>query len=308
MKIVRVPLLLAVAAVCASAAQAQDNPSARRHPLEGVWSRVGGVADGQLVTNQPGYRMFIDGYYSWVWVGGMTPRTPAPASGATPAQIRDANRLTAQAGRNEITSMQTYMHRGDQVTLNPAGMNPDNFTIYSYRIVGDTLFSANILSQAGPAAAPQMGKYIRVGRRVSSPLEGAWRHLEGRNADGSLIARSPGYFLFVDGHFALVRVNSPDPRPALPPAGSGTVEQLNAVYGPFAAQHGTYEISGQTLTRRLLVTKNPAGMAGGSFFTETFRIRGDTLWVTAVANQDGPVANQNVGKYVRVRAITPPTQ
>jgi hypothetical protein len=295
---------------CATAVEAQNAPNAPRHPLEGVWSRVGGVSNGQLVTNQPGLRLFVDGYYGWVWVGGMTPRTPAPANGATPAQIREANRITAQAGKNEITSMQTYMHRGgaDAVSLNPAAMAPDAFTIYSYRIVGDTLFSANVLSQAGPAAAPQMGKYIRVGRRISTPLEGVWRHLEGRNADGSLIAISPGYYLFVDGHFALVRVNVTEPRPALPPAGTGTVEQLNAVYGPFAAQAGTYEVSGQTLTQRFLVTKNPAQMTGASFVTVSFRLRGDTLWTTNTANQDGPLTNQPTGKYLRVRATpTAPT-
>jgi hypothetical protein len=163
------------------------------------------------------------------------------------------------------------------------------------------------MNQNGPTANPQMGKYIRVGSRVSTPLEGAWRHIEGRNADGSLIATSPGYHLFVDGHVALVRVNVTEPRPALPAAGTGTVEQLNAVYGPFAAQHGTYEVSGQTLTTRLLVTKNPAGMTGNSFTTQTYRIRGDTLWLTQVANQNGPIANPTTGKYVRARAPAPPT-
>jgi hypothetical protein len=268
---------------------------------------VGGVTDGQLVTNQPGYRMFVDGHYSWVWVGGMTSRPPAPASGATADQVRGANRITAQAGRNEITSMQTYMHRGDLVTIGPAGMTPGNFTIYSYRIVGDTLFSANIMSQAGPAAAPQMGKYIRVGRRVSNAVEGAWRHVEGRTANGQVANNQPGYRLYVDGHYAVVRVNGTAPRPALPAAGTGTAEQLLAVYGPFAAQHGTYDLSGQTITERPLVTKDPAGMTNPeAFTTQSFRVRGDTLWVTNTANQNGPIANPVTGKYIRVRATTPP--
>jgi hypothetical protein len=293
-------LLFAVSAE----AQTTQTPGTR-HPLEGVWSRVAGTVNGEVVTNQPGYRLFIDGHYGWVWVGGMTPRTPAPAQGATAEQIREANRLTAAAGRYELSSVITYNHRGDQVNLNPAGMEPGAFNVYSHRIVGDTLWTAGIMSQNGPTANPQMGKYIRVGRRVSTPLEGAWRHVEGRASDGSLIAASPGYFLFVDGYSALVRVNSPEPRPALPPAGTGTPEQLTAVYAPFAAQVATYEVSGETITRRFLVTKNPAQMTGGSFVTENFRIRGDTLWVTQAANQDGPVANPNTGKYVRVSA-TPP--
>jgi hypothetical protein len=294
---------------CATTADAQTTQgTADRHPLAGAWSRVAGITNGEVVTNQPGYRLFVDGIYAWVWVGGMTPRTPAPAQGATPAQIREANRITAAAGRYELSSAITYNHRGDQVNLNPAGMDPAAYNVYSHRIVGDTLWTANLMSQNGPVANPQMGKYIRVGRRVSTPLEGAWRHLEGRNADGSLIAISPGYLVFVDGHYALVRVNSPQPRPPLPTAGTGTAEQLMAVYGPFAGQTGTYEVSGQTVTQRFLVTKDPAAMTGGRLLTSNFRMRGDTLWMTNATNQDGPIANPPTGKYLRVRATpTPPT-
>jgi hypothetical protein len=296
--------LLILAVLCITSASAQT-----RHPLDGVWSRVGGVSNGRLVSNQPGYRMFVDGYYAWVWVNGMTPRAPAPPTGATPAQIREANRIQAQAGRNEITSMQTHVTRGeDRVTLNPAGMQPGQFDMYTYRIVGDTLWSANLMSQNGPAAAPQMGRYVRVGRRVANQVEGAWRHVEGRTANGTVTNNQPGYRLYVDGYYAVVRVNGTTPRPALPDA-SGTAAQLQAVYGPYAAQLGTYEISGQSIIERPLVTLDPQGMTNpAAFVNQSFRVRADTLWVTNTANQNGPIAGGGTtGKYIRVRAPAPPT-
>jgi len=187
-------------------------------------------------------------------------------------------------------------------------MGPDARVVQLYRVRGDTLWTSNILGAAGPAPNPQTGMYLRVRNGGSTPLDGAWRMVEGRGPDGTLRENQPGYRLFVDGHYTLLRVNGTAPRPALPPVATATAEQLTAVWAPFTAQQGTFEISGQTITEHPLVTKAPGGMAPGSFVTRRFRIAGDSLWTTQTGSQDGPVAAEGTTfKYVRVRGPRPPT-
>ena len=298
--------LLIPALVLASAAQAQTSSAPPRHPIEGVWSKVAGVVDGEVVVNQPGYRMFLGGYYATVRNEGLTPRTAAPATGATAAQVREAlQRFTGQAGRYEITSMQTFTERAE-VAFSPAAMEPGRYVVQSYRIVGDTLWTTNILTQAGPVAAPQVGKYIRQRNGGATPVDGVWRLVEGRTPSGGVVENQPGYRLFVDGYYSLVRVNGTKPRPALPDA-SGTAEQLMAAWGPFTSQAGTFEVSGSTITERALVAKGPAVAGPGNFSTRTYRIRGDTLWTTQTANQAGPIKDATTFKYVRARGPRPPT-
>jgi hypothetical protein len=302
----RICALLILALASVSAAEAQN--AAARHPLDGVWSRVAGVTGGEVVTTQPGYRMFVDGHWSTVRAEGLVARPNLPASGATADQVRAAyQRFTASAGRLEPASVQTYLQR-NEVAINPAGMAAGQYGIQLYRVRGDTLWTSNIMNQAGPIPDPQTGKYVRVRNGGASPIDGAWRFVESRNPGGTVINSQPGLRLMVDGHFSLVRVNGTAPRPMIPGA-TATAEQLLAALGPFTAQHGTFEISGETMKQRFLVTKEPGGMTDPVRFTDAaFRIRGDSLWVTNTANQAGPLTNQATHKYVRVRATRPPTE
>jgi hypothetical protein len=107
--------------------------------------------------------------------------------------------------------------------------------------------------------------------------------------------------MYVDGHYSLVRVDGVAPR--VQPDATSTAAELQAVWGTgFTAQAGTFEaIDGQTITERRIVAKNPSVMAPGNFTTSTVRIVGDTLLVTNVHNQAGPIANAGIGKYVRIR-------
>jgi hypothetical protein len=69
----------------------------------------------------------------------------------------------------------------------------------------------------------------------------------------------------------------------------------------FYAEAGTYEVSnGNVMTMRSVVSKNPAAMAAGSFTTYTFKLDGDTLWLTQQRDLRGPVANPATFKLVRV--------
>jgi hypothetical protein len=76
---------------------------------------------------------------------------------------------------------------------------------------------------------------------------------------------------------------------------------LRATWGPFFAEAGTYERSGaNVLTMRPLVAKNPAAMSSGWFVAYTYRVQGDTLWLTEQRNQRGPITSPHTVKLARV--------
>ena len=63
---------------------------------------------------------------------------------------------------------------------------------------------------------------------------------------------------------------------------------------------GTYELNGNVITLRPVAAKNPAAMTPGAYTTWSFIMEGNTLTVTAVRNQYGPVANPPTITLVRV--------
>jgi hypothetical protein len=77
------------------------------------------------------------------------------------------------------------------------------------------------------------------------------------------------------------------------------VEELQARWGPFAAQAGTYELSGDTITARPIVAKGP-GLQGKAVVRSTIKLQGNNLWVTTVEGARGKVENPATIKYVRV--------
>src|SRR5688572_21224154 len=91
----------------------------------------------------------------------------------------------------------------------------------------------------------------------AAALEGAWSRIESGPAAGTTRNPTPpGVMLFVDGHYSWVYLSGPQPRPPMP-GPNGTAAELRAVLGPIVAEAGTYEVSGQTMTRRRIVSKNP---------------------------------------------------
>ena len=57
---------------------------------------------------------------------------------------------------------------------------------------------------------------------------------------------------------------------------------------------------GNVITMRPIVAKNPAAMGPGVFITYSYKLEGDTMWVTQQRNQNGPFANPVTIKAVRV--------
>ena len=67
----------------------------------------------------------------------------------------------------------------------------------------------------------------------------------------------PWLMIFTAKHYSLTADMAVEPRPTTPlkEQGKPTVEELQARWGPFGAQAGTYDVSGDTLTTQAVVAK-----------------------------------------------------
>ncbi len=110
----------------------------------------------------------------------------------------------------------------------------------------------------------------------------------------------PNLTVMTARHYSRVQVEAEGARPAVGDATKASADELRAAWGPFYAEAGTYEVSGNLITMRPVAAKNPAAMTPGAFTTWSFKIEGSTLWVTAERNQNGPIANPVTVKSVRV--------
>src|SRR5215510_1985941 len=77
----------------------------------------------------------------------------------------------------------------------------------------------------------------------------------------------PNLTIITARHYSRVQVESEGPRPVIADVAKASADQLRAAWGPFAAEAGTYEITGNQITMRPVAAKNPAAMAPGAFTT-----------------------------------------
>jgi len=136
----------------------------------------------------------------------------------------------------------------------------------------------------------------------STPLTGTWRMKEVKTSGpkGRTFTGVPGLLLFTGNYYSRMYVASDQPRSPLQDLAKATAAELLAVWGPFVAASGTYEISGNTLSCRPMVAKNPQVMAPGVIDVYTFKIEGNTLAVTGVRNASGAVADPTTITYARI--------
>jgi hypothetical protein len=95
-------------------------------------------------------------------------------------------------------------------------------------------------------------------------------------------------------------VDSDQPRTEIRDLEKATAAELIATWGPFVAASGTYEVSGNTLTMRALISKNPNVMEPGNFSAYTFTIDGNTLTMTDTRNAAGTVASPRTFTFTRL--------
>ncbi len=103
-------------------------------------------------------------------------------------------------------------------------------------------------------------------------IQGVWCVVEatttGPGARTLAFADRPNLTIITARHYSRVEVQADGPRPVLTDVAKATADELRAVWGPFVGEAGTYEVtSGNLLTVRPVVSKNPAVMGPGVFIT-----------------------------------------
>ena len=135
-------------------------------------------------------------------------------------------------------------------------------------------------------------------------MQGVWRVVEvtltGPQARTIVFADRPNLTFITARHYSRVEVQADGPRPVLADVAKATADELRAAWGPFVAETGTYEVKGDLITMRPIASKNPAVMGPGVFIIYTFKLEGDTLWVTQQRNEKAPFANPVTFKLARV--------
>ena len=117
---------------------------------------------------------------------------------------------------------------------------------------------------------------------LGQSLQGTWKPVEVVVDSGPDHGRhssdvQPGLLIFTRTHYSMTFVQGFKARPL--PSDSATDEQLGLSFIPFTANAGTYKRAGSTITFSPTVAKHPRVMAGKPF-TQTVRIKGDTLWAS----------------------------
>jgi hypothetical protein len=131
-------------------------------------------------------------------------------------------------------------------------------------------------------------------------IQGVWRVVEvtptGPNATINT-SPQPGFYIFTAKHFSIIRDASPKGRQPVKDIAKLTGEEALATYGPFQARAGTYEVTGSTINMTVQVAKNPPH---GRKEVDSFKIEGDTLWITQMTGATGKVANPTTIRLTRV--------
>jgi len=129
---------------------------------------------------------------------------------------------------------------------------------------------------------------------AASPLEGVWQVID---VGGTAAA---GLYLFTPGNHYSIMFATKD-RPQIDDTNKASAEELRAMWGPMAANAGTYEVSGNLVTIRPIVAKIPIVMVPGANEVYAFSVDGKTLSLTQQRNARGvTIQNANTVHLARV--------
>jgi hypothetical protein len=147
--------------------------------------------------------------------------------------------------------------------------------------------------------------HVIAGRATSPTIQGVWQTVEVTIAGPTprtiaIPEPRPNLTVVTARYYSRVQMEAEGPRPNIGDAAKATADELRAGWGPFYAEAGTYEMTGNVITMHPIAAKNAAAMATGAFTMWSYRLEGNTLWVTAERNQNGPIANPVTVKSVRV--------
>ena len=129
---------------------------------------------------------------------------------------------------------------------------------------------------------------------AASPLEGVWQVID---VGGTAAA---GLYVFTPGNHYSIMFATKD-RPQIDDTNKASAEELRAMWGPMAANAGTYEVSGNLVTIRPIVAKIPIVMVPGANEVYAFSVDGKTLSLRQQRNARGvTVQNANTVHLARV--------
>jgi hypothetical protein len=135
--------------------------------------------------------------------------------------------------------------------------------------------------------------HILVSAAANGPLEGAWQVMD---VGGMPVA---GLYIFTGTHYSMMFATKD--RPQIDDTNKATADELRAMWGPMAANAGTYEVSGNLVTIKPTVAKIPIVMKEGANEVYAFRIEGNILSLTQQRNARGvAVQNANTIRLMRV--------
>ncbi len=143
-------------------------------------------------------------------------------------------------------------------------------------------------------------------QRTSGSIQGVWQVVEVRVTGPTpqtfvIPEPRPNLTILTARHYSRVEIHAPGPRPKLSDVTTASADELRAAWEPFVGEAGTYELTnGNLITMRPIAAKNPAAMAPGALITYSYRLDGDTLWLTQQRNWNGPITNPVTVKVVRV--------
>jgi hypothetical protein len=146
-----------------------------------------------------------------------------------------------------------------------------------------------------------IGGFVKSSRSPS--MEGAWQAVEvSMTGPGARTIRplQPNLSIFTAKHYSHIDIHADGPRPTVTDPAKASADELRQAWGPVVAEAGSYETSGGSFTTHPVVAKNPAAMVKGSFTSYSYRIAGDTLWLTMQRTERGAVPNPPTIKLTRV--------
>ena len=168
------------------------------------------------------------------------------------------------------------------------------------------ILALGLLASQGLAGQPVRRSAERDGGSQRESIQGVWQAVEititGPGARTITIAEPrPNLTIITARHYSRVEDQSEKPRPVLADVTKASADELRATWGPFVGEAGTYELAGDNrITMRPIAAKNPAVMGPGVFITYSYKLAGNTMWVTQERNQNGPIANPFTIKVVRI--------
>jgi Lipocalin-like domain len=132
-----------------------------------------------------------------------------------------------------------------------------------------------------------------VSAAADNPLEGVCQVMD---VGGQPAA---GMYIFTGKHYSMMFATTD--RPQIDDTSKATADELRAMWGPMAANAGTYDVSGNLVTIKPIVAKIPVVMKPGANEVYAFRVEGNMLSLTQQRNARGvTVQNAATTRLMRV--------